>query len=30
MTEPDPATFAALDAILEDRERPYYEHQMAA
>ena len=27
---PDPANLAALYAILDDRERPYYEHRMAA
>ncbi|CAE6826711.1 SOS response-associated peptidase family protein [Paraburkholderia haematera] len=27
---PDPSNLAALYAILDDRERPYYEHQMAA
>ncbi len=27
---PDPGNLAALYAILEDRARPYYEHQMAA
>ncbi|MGE8163017.1 SOS response-associated peptidase family protein [Paraburkholderia sp. NPDC080076] len=27
---PDPKDLAALYAILDDRERPYYEHQMAA
>jgi putative SOS response-associated peptidase YedK len=27
---PDPKNLAALHAILDDRERPYYEHQLAA
>lgn len=27
---PDPANLAALHAILDDRERPYYEHRLAA
>jgi putative SOS response-associated peptidase YedK len=27
---PDPGNLAALHAILDDRERPYYEHRMAA
>ena len=27
---PDPANIAAQYAILDDRERPYYEHRMAA
>ncbi|MFS8087355.1 MAG: hypothetical protein ACMG6H_17110, partial [Acidobacteriota bacterium] len=27
---PDPNNLAALYAILDDRERPYYEHRMAA
>lgn len=27
---PDPGTLAALYSILDDRERPYYEHRMAA
>lgn len=27
---PDPGNLAALQAILDDRERPYYEHRMAA
>lgn len=27
---PDPSNLAALYAILDDRERPYYEHQLAA
>lgn len=27
---PDPANLAALYAILDDRERPYYEHRLAA
>lgn len=27
---PDPSRLDELDAILEDRERPYYEHRMAA
>jgi len=27
---PDPSNFGALQAILDDRERPYYEHQLAA
>jgi putative SOS response-associated peptidase YedK len=27
---PDPKNFAALYAILDDRSRPYYEHQLAA
>ena len=27
---PDPRDLAALHAILDDRERPYYEHRMAA
>ena len=27
---PDPANLAAQYAILDDRERPYYEHRMAA
>lgn len=27
---PDPANLAALYAILDDRDRPYYEHRMAA
>jgi hypothetical protein len=27
---PDPKNLAAQQAILEDRERPYYEHRMAA
>jgi putative SOS response-associated peptidase YedK len=27
---PDPANLAAMYAILDDRERPYYEHRMAA
>ncbi|MFM0660128.1 SOS response-associated peptidase family protein [Paraburkholderia sediminicola] len=27
---PEPSNLAALYAILDDRERPYYEHQMAA
>ena len=27
---PDPASLAALHSILEDRQRPYYEHRMAA
>jgi putative SOS response-associated peptidase YedK len=27
---PDPAKLAALQAILDDRERPYYEHRLAA
>jgi hypothetical protein len=27
---PDPANLEALYAILDDRERPYYEHRMAA
>ncbi|MGH8155708.1 MAG: SOS response-associated peptidase family protein [Rhodanobacteraceae bacterium] len=28
--KPDPANLAALYAILDDRERPYYEHRLAA
>ena len=28
--KPDPANLAALYAILDDRDRPYYEHRMAA
>ncbi|MGF6870624.1 putative SOS response-associated peptidase YedK [Paraburkholderia sp. MM5477-R1] len=27
---PDPANLTALYAILDDRERPYYEHRLAA
>jgi putative SOS response-associated peptidase YedK len=27
---PDPKNFAAQYAILDDRERPYYEHRLAA
>ena len=27
---PDPRNLAALHAILDDRERPYYEHRLAA
>jgi putative SOS response-associated peptidase YedK len=27
---PDPTNLAAAYAILDDRERPYYEHRMAA
>lgn len=27
---PDPANLAAQYAILEDRDRPYYEHRLAA
>jgi len=27
---PDPSTLAARYAILDDRERPYYEHRLAA
>jgi putative SOS response-associated peptidase YedK len=27
---PDPKNLAAQYAILDDRQRPYYEHQMAA
>ncbi len=27
---PDPKNLAALYAILDDRDRPYYEHRMAA
>jgi len=27
---PDPANLAAMQAILDDRERPYYEHRLAA
>lgn len=27
---PDPSNLAALNAILDDRERPYYEHRLAA
>lgn len=27
---PDPTNLAALYAILDDRERPYYEHRLAA
>jgi hypothetical protein len=27
---PDPSRLDELDAILEGRERPYYEHRMAA
>jgi len=27
---PDPANLKALYAILDDRERPYYEHRLAA
>jgi hypothetical protein len=27
---PDPKNLAAQQAILEDRERPYYEYRMAA
>jgi len=27
---PDPGNLAALHAILDDRDRPYYEHRMAA
>ena len=28
--EPDPGDLAALQAILDDRDRPYYEHRLAA
>jgi hypothetical protein len=28
--QPDPADLAALYAVLDDRERPYYEHREAA
>jgi hypothetical protein len=30
LLDPEASTVARMDALLEDRERPYYEHRLAA